>query len=200
MRETRSGRFLGPWLVWIVGFLALPVAGVAAIAVTGRIDSPTAALTGGAVVGLVLGAGQALVSYRRLDWRWWIPATTVGMALGLLIGAVAVGYDTSLRDLAVMGALTGLPLGVAQTIALPRRTRLRWAWAAAMPALWALGWTVTTLGGIAVSEQFAIFGAYGAVTFAVVSGLLLHVLLPVGPKPARDRRADAAELAGTGTR
>jgi hypothetical protein len=77
-----------------------------------------------------------------------------------------------------MGALTGLPLGIAQTMALPGRTRLRWAWAAAIPALWALGWTVTTLGGIGVDAQFSVFGAYGALTFSALSGLLLHRLLP----------------------
>ena len=99
----------------------------------------------------------------------------------------AVGYRTSLADLALMGALTGLVLGVAQALALPRRTRRRWVWAAAMPALWALGWTVTTLGGIAVDEQFTIFGAYGAVTFSALSGLLLHALLPLPHRrPASD--------------
>jgi hypothetical protein len=73
-----------------------------------------------------------------------------------------------------MGALTGLVLGPAQALALPRSTRMRWAWAAALPALWALGWTTTTLGGIAVDQQFTIFGAYGAVTFSALSGLVLH--------------------------
>lgn len=53
-----------------------------------------------------------------------------------------------------------------QPIAMPRRARLRWVWAAAMPALWALGWTVTALAGIGVSGQFAIFGAFGALTCA----------------------------------
>jgi hypothetical protein len=47
-----------------------------------------------------------------------------------------------------------------------------------MPALWTLGWTATTLGGISVEDQFTIFGAYGAVTFSALSGLLLHALLP----------------------
>jgi hypothetical protein len=47
-----------------------------------------------------------------------------------------------------------------------------------LPALWALGWTATTLGGISVDEQFTVFGAYGAVTFSALSGLLLHALLP----------------------
>ena len=89
----------------------------------GRVDAPLAALLGGAVTGLVIGVGQALASSRRLDPRWWIPATAIGMGLGLLLGAWTVDYRTSLADLALMGALTGLVLGVAQTIALPRRTR-----------------------------------------------------------------------------
>jgi hypothetical protein len=58
---------------------------------------------------------------------------------------------------------------------------MRWAWAAAMPALWALGWTATTLGGIAVEEQFTVYGAYGAITFSALSGLLLLLLLPERP-------------------
>jgi hypothetical protein len=101
------------------------------------------------------------------------------MGLGLLLGATAVDYETKLADLALMGALTGIILGAAQAVALPQRTRLRWLWAAAMPALWALGWTATTLGGISVDQQFTVFGAYGALTFASLSGVLLHRILPV---------------------
>jgi hypothetical protein len=52
-------------------------------------------------------------------------------------------------------------------------------WAAAIPLLWALGWTITTLVGVAVDEQFSVFGAAGAVTFSALSGVLLNVLLPV---------------------
>jgi hypothetical protein len=192
MTDTQPTRalFLRSWLIWTLGFLVFPIAGLAGTGVGGRVDSPAAALIGGTVAGLVLGAGQALVSRRRLDPRRWIPATALGMGLGLLLGASVVGYRTSLQDLAVMGALTGLPLGIAQTLALPGRTRIRWAWAAAMPALWALGWAVTTLGGIGVDAQFTIFGAYGAVTFSALSGLLLHRLLP-----ARSARAAAHDSA-----
>jgi hypothetical protein len=113
------------WLIWTAGFLAFPVAGLAGTAVAGRVDSPAAALLGGAVTGLVIGAGQAVVSSRRLDPRRWIPATAAGMSLGLLLGAATVDYRTSLADLALMGALTGLVLGVAQAVALPRRTHRR---------------------------------------------------------------------------
>jgi hypothetical protein len=184
--------FLRTWLVWTAGFLAFPVAGLAGTAVAGRVDSPVAALLGGLVAGLVLGAGQSLVSRRRLDPRRWVPATGVGMSTGLLLGAVTVGYGTSLADLAVMGAITGIALGVTQAVALPRRTRTRWAWAALMPALWSLGWVVSTLVlATRVDAQFTIFGASGAVTVAALSGLLLHRLLvyrpaasPRGPTPA----------------
>lgn len=187
---TRFGApFLRTWLIWTAGFLAFPIAGLAGTAVAGRVDSPLSALTGGAVAGLVIGADQALLSRGRLDPRRWIPATTVGMGLGLLVGAAAVGYRTSLAALVVVGALTGLLLGAAQAVVLPATVGRRWIWGAAMPVLWALGWTATTLGGIDVAQQFAIFGAYGALTFCALSGALLHYLLPygatTGPRPAR---------------
>lgn len=55
-------------------------------------------------------------------------------------------------------------------------------------ALWALGWTVTKLGGISVDDQFTIYGGYGAITFSALSGLLLHHL----PYPATQRGVAAA--------
>lgn len=176
--STTRDTFLRTWLLWFAGALAFPIAGVAGAAAAGRINDAVAALIGGAVTGLVLGAGQALASRRRLDPRRWIPATTAGMGIGLLLGAWTVDYGTSLADLALVGVLTGMVLGPAQAIAMPGRTAHRWAWAVAMPVLWALGWGATTLGGIHVEEQFTIFGLYGALTFSALSGLLLHRLLP----------------------
>jgi hypothetical protein len=167
------------WLIWTAGFLSFPLAGIAGIAVAGRVDSPLAALTGGLVTGAVVGTGQALCGSRRLNPMRWIAASAIGMGLGLLLGATTVGYRTSLRDLALMGLLTGLALGPAQALALPATTRQRILWAAAIPLLWTLGWTATTLGGIDVNQQFTVFGAYGAITFSALSGALLHLLLPV---------------------
>ncbi|QYN25556.1 hypothetical protein [Amycolatopsis sp. DSM 110486] len=173
--------FLATWVLWTVGFLAFPLGGVAGGVVVGRVDSPLAALFGGAVTGLVVGTGQALVSRRRLDPLRWIPATTVGMGAGLFIGAAAVDYGTSPADLAIMGAFTGVLLGAAQLAALPPAARHRWAWVVAMPVLWCLGWVITTSAGIKVDEQFTIFGSAGAVTVSALSGLLLHWLLPYWP-------------------
>lgn len=166
------------WLVWTAGFLAFPLAGVAGTLVVGRVDGPVPALLGGTVAGLVLGAGQVLASRRRLNPRTWIPATAVGMGVGLLVGAANSGYGTSLGDLMLMGLVTGIALGVAQTLAMPPQAHRKWTWAAAMLVLWPLGWAVTTVSGIEVGQQFTIFGVSGALTFTALSGLLLHRLLP----------------------
>jgi hypothetical protein len=172
------------WLLWTAGFLAFPIAGVLATALTGRINDAGSALIGGMVAGAVIGTGQWLVARRLLDPRTWIPATAVAMSIGLAIGAWAVGYGTSLGELALMGFITGIPLGAAQAYLLRDRVANAWVWAAAMPLLWALGWTVTTVGGIDVDQQFAVFGAYGAITFMALSGVLLDRLratTPVAP-------------------
>lgn len=173
------------WLLWTTSFLALPLGGFAGTLITGRVDGPLSALTGGAIAGLIIGAGQALASSRRLKPQTWIPATVLGMSTGLALAAAAVDYRTSLPDLAVMGILNGLILGLAQALALSRGLgRRRWIWAAAMPALWSLGWTVTALAKIAVDQQFIVFGASGAVVVTAITGLLLNRLLPIDP-PAR---------------
>ena len=168
---------LKAWLLWIAGFLAFPIGGALATGVTGRINDVGSALIGGMVVGAVIGTGQWLVARRLIgNPQTWIPATALAMGIGLGVGAWVVGYGTSLGELALMGAITGIPLGAAQAYLLRDRLANAWVWAAAMPLLWALGWTVTTAGGIDVDQQFAVFGAYGAITFMALSGVLLDRL------------------------
>ena len=180
------------WLLWTAGFVAFIIGGVLAIAVVGRVNDVGSALLGGLVAGAVIGAGQWLVARRLLDPRSWIPATAVAMSIGLAIGAWLVGYGTSLGELALMGAITGIPLGAAQAWLLRDRVANAWVWGAAVPLLWALGWTVTTAGGIDVDQQFAVFGAFGAITVMALSGVLLDRLRattsPAGPPlpPAPD--------------
>jgi hypothetical protein len=90
--------------------------------------------------------------------------------------------------------VTGPILGAAQALALPRHLPRRWIWAAAMPALCALGWTITTLLVIKVDQQFIVFGSSGALVFAATAGLLLHRLLPCPPaaEPRWEQRAVTA--------
>jgi hypothetical protein len=165
------------WLLWIAGFVAFIIGGALAMGVTGRINDVRSALVGGLVAGAVIGTGQWLVGRRLLgDPQAWIPATAVAMGIGLGVGAWVVGYGTSLGELALMGFITGIPIGAAQAYLLRDRLANAWVWGAAVPLLWALGWTVTTAGGIDVDRQFAVFGAYGAITFMALSGVLLDRL------------------------
>jgi hypothetical protein len=108
------------------------------------------------------------------------------MGVGLLAGAWAAGYGTSVGELALMGAITGLPLGAAQGFLLRDRVARSWVWAAAMPLLWALGWTVTAAAGIDVDRQYAVFGAFGAITFMALSGVVLD-RLRAAPHPHHPR-------------
>ena len=161
---------------WAAVALAFPVAGLIGRAVGGDVDAVGAALIGGTLTGAGLGAAQWLAA-RDMFGRWpaWVGASAVGYGVGLAAGAALVDYETDLGSLVAMGAVSGAVLGAGQGLALAaqNRKRLAVAWAAAMPALFAIGWSVTTLGGIDVDKQFTVFGAYGAVAFMLLSGLLL---------------------------
>jgi len=185
--------FLRNLLMWMLSFLIIPIAGYIGTFIVGRIDSLLAALIGGAFVGLAVGAVQALVSRRRLSLLTWTIASTIGTSVGVAVGTLAVGYQTSLGSLAVAGLITGITVGIAQTFALPAATRFRWLWLPVTAALWPLAWTVTTLAGIHVEQQFIIFGASGAIVYTVLAGLVLQLLLPrpaaqASPSTASARR------------
>ena len=186
MRDPR--RFnVKSWLLWTIAFVSFPIAGIAAQAATGRINDAAAALLGGLIAGAVIGTGQWLAARRLLgDPLAWIAATAAAMGVGLLAGAWVVGYGTSIGELALMGAITGLPVGAAQAFLLRDRLTRSWVWAAAIPLLWALGWTVTAAAGVGVDRQYAVFGAFGAITFMALSGILLDRLraaTPAAPSP-----------------
>ncbi len=135
------------------------------------------ALAGGLIAGAIIGAAQWF-ALQRLVSLFWIPATSVGMAVGLSVGAALVDYGSSRGDLVLMGAVTGLGVGGLQAIELSRRgiSAAYW-WAVANPPAWALGWLVTSyvISGNA-DEQFTNFGAAGALVFGLLTWLVLAAL------------------------
>src|SRR3954464_11924660 len=174
--NTPSERRVFPGWRWVAVALAFPVAGLIGWTVGGRVDGVAAALLGGALTGAGLGTVEWWAANGALGRAAaWIGCSAVGYAVGLTAGAALVGYDTELGDLAAMGAVSGLVLGAAQGLALATqgRKRLALAWAIAMPVLLELGWSGATAGRISVEDQFTVFGAYGAVVFTLLSGLLL---------------------------
>ncbi len=168
---TRTIRTVARWMVSFTGF---PLGGLAALILTDPVDSVGNALAGGLMTGAVLGAVQAwaLRSDRRQLVMWTL-ATALGLAAGLALGASLVGFGIGIGDLAVQGAVTGAFVGLAQAVVLRPRTGLvAFVWPLYLAVAWALGWVVTTAGGIHVEEQFTTFGAYGALTVALLTSVL----------------------------
>jgi hypothetical protein len=164
------------WARWAGSFIGFPLAGLAAKAVAGPIDSTTAALLGGAAAGATLGAVQALAL--RADTRIrgrWIAGTAVGMATGLAVGATAVDFAFDTASLVTMGAVTGAAIGVAQAAVLPASSGRRSVWAITSSAVWALGWLITSQVIVDTDARWANFGATGALVATMIGGLVLAV-------------------------
>ena len=179
--QDPSERRRFPGWRWMAVWPAFPVAGYIGWKVGGRVDAVDAALVGGALTGAGLAAVQWWAAKGALGRAAaWIGASAVGYAVGLAAGAALVGYDTDLGALAVMGLVSGAALGAAQGLVLARQGRraLALPWALAMPVLFALGWSVASVTGIGVDDQFTVFGAGGALLFTLLSGLLLARFTP----------------------
>jgi hypothetical protein len=179
--HERSERRSFPGWRWMAVWPAFPVAGYIGWKVGGRVDAVDAALVGGAITGAGLAAVEWWVAKGALGRpAAWIGASAVGYAVGLAAGAALVGYETDLGALALMGLVSGAALGAAQGLVLARQGphALALPWALAMPVLFALGWSVASVTGIGVDDQFTVFGAGGALLFTLLSGLLLARLTP----------------------
>ncbi|MGH3366863.1 MAG: hypothetical protein ACRDOY_06655 [Nocardioidaceae bacterium] len=171
------------WLWPVAILVSFPVGGYVADLVVDGVDSIGAALVGGFIVGAIIGAAQWFVLRQRVSWLW-ILATTLGMAVGLVAGAALVGYGIDRGDLALMGAVTGVGVGVMQAMVFARH-RIPGAtwWAVANPPAWALGWFVTTYVITSnVDERWPIFGASGALVFGLLTWLLLSFLFRAAPE------------------
>jgi hypothetical protein len=161
-------------LRWLPTFLGFPLGGLVVNLVSGPVDGVVAAVVGGAISGVILGAIQSWgLGTNGPPARQWIAATGVGFAVGLGIGAAAVGYGTSMGDLVVQGAICGLAIGIAQAVVLRERIGdLAFAWVPTLSALWALGWAITTASGIDVESQYTVFGSSGALVVTAATAVL----------------------------
>lgn len=171
-RQVRSR-----WVVvvrWMITFVGFPLGGLAAMLTVGRVDSLAAALAGGLITGAVLGTAQALGLGRLLpNPAGWIAATAGGLAVGLGIGATAVGFATDLAALMIEGAVSGLAVGAAQGVVLyRRRPRLALVWPLYLAVCWSLAWALITVAGVQVDNQFTVFGAIGAVSVTAATLVL----------------------------
>jgi hypothetical protein len=168
-------------LAWVATLLAFPFAGLAARAVAGPVDEVWTATLAGAISGAVIGAAQWLALRRIGADPRWILATAVGLAVGLGLAFAIFKYGDTVGALAVVGAVSGLGIGVAQWWLLRGVVGdLAWLWVPATAAAWALGWTVTTAIGVDPDDRWANPGLSGAATITVLLGAVLWVLVRSG--------------------
>jgi len=127
---SATTRLRWAWPVAII--VGVPIGGLVANLVVGKIDGVGPALAGGLIAGAIIGAAQWLALRPFTSWLW-IVATSFGMAAGLSAGAALVDYGISRGDLAVMGAVTGLGVGALQAVLLARHCSGALWWVAVNP-------------------------------------------------------------------
>ena len=166
------------WLWPVAILVSFPIGGLLADLAVDGVDSVGTALVGGLITGVVIGAAEWLALRRWISWLW-VAATTLGFAAGLTAGAALVDYGIGRGDIVLMGAVTGVGVGVLQALVLARhRVSGAFWWAVANPPAWALGWLVTSyVISRNVKEQFTIFGASGAIVFGLLTWFVLAMLL-----------------------
>lgn len=181
------------WLWPLSILIGFPIAGYVADLVVDGVDSVGAAIIAGLIAGAIFGGSQWFVLRQTVSWLW-IPATAAGTAIGLAAGAALVDYGIGRADLALMGAVTGVGVGVMQALVLARHQipGALW-WAIANPPGWALGWLVTSyVIARNIAERFPIFGASGAIVFGLLTWLLLARLFRGPTSEGRRMPAPAA--------
>ena len=164
------------WLSWGLAFLGFPIAGLLANLI-GSVTTPLRAVLAGAIAGATLGLVQWLVLKSQLPLSiWWVVATSVGMAVGLAIGTLLFGSETAGNELLWRAAMTGLCIGIAQWLVFRQVWPQSVIWIGVVAVGWTVGWFVTRSAGIDLSPKWSVFGASGALTFQLLTGLALYFL------------------------
>jgi len=193
MTTTRSEAAWRFWGGWGLAFIGFPLGGVAATALVGGVTTLLDGAIGGAATGAVIGLTQWLALRRRMALTpWWIAATAAGMGAGLTLGIVLLGTETAGISLPLRGLLTGAGIGIAQFVLLRDNTARALIWPLVVASGWAIGWLVTRAAGIDLAQHWSVFGASGALTFQLLTGLALAWLL----RPARPAQGRSAAVTG----
>jgi hypothetical protein len=155
---------------WILVGLSFPIGGLIVFLALGPVTSPGLALGGGIVAGLVIGTAEAFAL--RLPIARWAVATSVGLGIGSLLAAlVAPLLGAGILSTLVTALVAGLATAASQLLAAPPLPRPLWL--AVRTAAWVVAWVVSLVFAINVEQGFIVFGASGALVFAV--GMFLTV-------------------------
>lgn len=172
---TISWRF---WLFWGLAFLAFPIGGSLAALTVGPVTNITRGVLAGAITGVVLGLIQwfVLKGAMPLSMLGWVIATGIGMAIGLGASVGLLGSEVDGNILLWRAVITGLCIGIAQWYILRNIFPQSFIWIIVLALAWTAGWFVTRGAGVDLSLKWSVFGATGALTFQLITGLALYFL------------------------
>jgi hypothetical protein len=157
---------------WILLGLSFPIGGFIVWTALGPVTNPGLALGGGIVAGLVIGTAEAFAL--RLPVARWAVATAVGLGVGSLLAALAAPLlGPGILGTIVTALVSGVVTAATQLLAGPPLARPLWL--VVRTAAWVVAWVVSLFVAINVEQGFIVFGASGALVFAV--GIFLVVRL-----------------------
>jgi hypothetical protein len=99
------------------------------------------------------------------------------MGAGLGLGVTLLGSEMNGASLLGRAAITGLFIGIAQWLVLRQVLPQSAVWILVICLAWTLGWFVTRAIGVDLTPKWSVFGAAGAITFQVVTGLTLYFMV-----------------------
>jgi hypothetical protein len=167
---------------WLAVFLAYPIAGALGRLVANPADGLIFAFITAAVAGAVLGLAQWLALGRHVSVTRWVGATAVGLGVSFVI--VQAFGATSSAAAPIIGALTGLGVGVAQSFVRSDRVPAAPVWIPTMGIAWAIGWIVTTSIGVQAEAGWPVVGVSGALVAQALTGVVLMTLTRRQAQPA----------------
>lgn len=175
--ETRPALFYG---LWLLTFLGMPIGGGLARLIVGPADSPVRGLMAGVIAGVIIGLAQWLVLRQaRPIGPVWIAVTAAGLGFGFAIAQALIGNGMTATDVALRGLICGVLIAALQWLILRDALPNAWIWAVVVAVGWPLAWTITRAIGVDLSQNWVVFGASGAIAFAIVTAVALaamHVL------------------------
>ena len=162
--------------MWLAVFLAYPIAGLLGRLIANPADGFVFAFITGAVAGAILGLAQWLALGRHVSAGIWVGATALG--LGVSFAIVQAMGATSTAAAPVIGAVTGLGVGVAQSLVRSDRLPSAIVWVPTMAVAWAIAWVVTTSIGVQAEAGWPVVGVSGAIVAQALTGVVLMMRRP----------------------
>jgi hypothetical protein len=166
-------------LRWTPTFLAFPIGGLLAKLIFGSANSVLKSISGGLIVGFVVGLFQYLSLKKYGISTSWVVATVIAVAIAGLINSYVFSFKFDTASLAGSGVVAGLLVGVAQSLSQTRDVKFVTIWTVSTAIAWSLAWFITSKVIVDPEAQYHVFGSSGALLTTLGLGIVLRYILPL---------------------